>query len=114
MDLPPDPTPPPPDRLPPFVLNHPHEVTPEFEVGWTLCPHDSNNEQMLREVRNRLIQEELLKHKPIIYRSSVWSLYPYVSSGIQCTFHPVTDPSEVDVSNIVFCEVQPAASMAIR
>ena len=62
---------------------------------------------MLREVRNRLIKEELLKHKPVIYQSSGWSLYQYVSSGNQCTFHPVTDPSEVDVSNIVLCEVQP-------
>ena len=74
------------------MLNHPHEVTPELDVDWTLCPHAWNLEQRLREVRDRSVKEELLKHKPVIYRSSGWSLYPYVSSGDQCTFHPVTDP----------------------
>ena len=58
-------------------------------------------------MRNRSIKEELLKHKTVIYRSSGVSLYPRVSSGDQCTFHPVTDPSDVAENDIVFCEVQP-------
>ena len=107
LDLPPEAIPPPPDRLPPFVLNHPHEVTLELDVDWTLAPHDWNLEQRLRGVRNRLIKEELLKHKPVIYRSSGGSLYPRVSSGDQCTSHPVTAPSDVEENDIVFCEVQP-------
>jgi len=64
-------------------------------------------EQRLREVRNRLIKENLLKHKPVIYRSSGGSLYPRVCSGDQCTFHPVTAPADVAENDIVFCEVQP-------
>ena len=89
------------------MINHPHEVTPELDVDWTLCPHDWLLELRLREVRNRIIKEELLKHKPITFRSSGWSLYPRVHSGDQCTFHPVTHPSEVAENGIVFCEVQP-------
>ena len=89
------------------MLNHPHEVTPELDVDWTLCPHDWLLELRLREVRNRLIKEELLKHKPVIYRSSGGPLYPRVSSGDQCTFHPVTHASEVAENDIVCCEVQP-------
>ena len=105
--MPPEEIPPPPNRLPPFVINHPHEVTPDLDVDWTLCPHDWLLELRLREVRNCLIKEELLNHKPVTFRSSGWSLYPRVHSGDQCTFHPVTHPSEVAENDIVFCEVQP-------
>ena len=61
----------------------------------------------MREVRSRLIKEELMKHKPVINRSSGGSLYPRVNSGDKFTFHPVSDPSEVSEEDIVFCEVQP-------
>ena len=48
-----------------------------------------------------------MKHKPVTYRISGWSLWPRINSGDQCTFHPVTDPSEVAENDTVFCEVQP-------
>ena len=39
-------------------------------------------------------------------RSSGWSLYPYVSSGNGCSYTPVTSENQVQVRDIVFCEVQ--------
>ena len=48
-----------------------------------------------------------MQNKPVIYRSSGWSLYPRVSRGDQCTIHPVANPSDVNENDIVFCEAQP-------
>ena len=89
------------------MLNHLREVTDDLDKDSTLCPHNWGFELRLREARNRLIKEELLKHKPVTYRSSGWSLWPRINSGDQCTYHPVTHPSEVEEKDIIFCEVQP-------
>ena len=51
--------PPRPDRVPPFVFNWSHEITPELDVDWTLCPEDWAKELRLREVRNNMIKEQL-------------------------------------------------------
>ena len=102
----PMPIPPKPDRLPPFVLG-PHEVTPELDVDWTLCPEDWDMEVRLRYERILLIKEKLLAGETVCYRSSGSSLKPRVKSGDQCTFIPVTKESQVEVNDIVFCEVQP-------
>ena len=61
----------------------------------------------MRQVRNELIKEQLLLGKPVVYRSSGGSLWPKVRSGDQCSLHPVTDTSNVNVGDIVFCKVQP-------
>ena len=102
-----DDIPPKPNRLPPFVLNWSHEITPELDVDWTLCPGDSAKELRLREVRNEMIKEQLQLGKPVIYRSSGWSLYPRVWPNDQCTYEPVTSADEVQEDDIVFCQVQP-------
>ena len=102
-----DDIPPMPNRLPPFVLNWPHEITPELDVDWTLCPDDYEKELRLREVRNEMIKNELLLGRPVIYRSSGWSLWPKVWSNDQCTFEPVTSADDVNEKDIVFCQVQP-------
>ena len=54
-----------------------------------------------------MIKEQLLSGKPVIYRSSGWSLYPRVHSNDQCHFDPVSSPDEVRHNDVVFCEVQP-------
>ena len=59
-------------------------------MDWTLCPEDRGKELRLREVRNQMIKEQLLLGKPVIYRSSGWSLYPRVWSNDLCTYEPVT------------------------
>ena len=99
--------PPKPDRAPPFVLNWAHEITPELDVDWTLCPEDVAKELRLRAVRNEMIKEQLQLGKPVIYRSSGWSLCPRVWSNDLCTYEPVTSADEVQEDDIVFCQVQP-------
>ena len=64
--------PPKPDRRSPFVLNWSHEITPELDVDWTLCPGDWAKELRSRAVRNETIKEQLQLGKPVIYRSSGW------------------------------------------
>ena len=105
--LEPDNIPPRPDRAPPHVLNWSHEITPELDVDWTLCPEDSAKELRLRQERNVLLKEQLQRGKPVIYRSSGWSLYPRVWANDQCTYDPVFSADEVYVNDIVFCQVQP-------
>ena len=99
--------PPRPDRPPPHVLNWSHEITPELDVDWTLCPEDSAKELRLRAQRNEMIKEQLQLGKPVIYRSSGWSLYPRVWSNDLCSYDPVTSANEVRFGDIVFCQVQP-------
>ena len=99
--------PPRPDRPPPHVLNWSHEITPELDVDWTLCPEDSAKELRLRAQRNEMIKEQLQLGKPVIYRSSGWSLYPRVWSNDLCSYDPVTSADEVHKDDIVFCQVQP-------
>ena len=54
-----------------------------------------------------MLKEQLLSGKPVIYRSSGWSLYPRAYSNDQCHFDPVSPPDEVRHNDVVFCEVQP-------
>ena len=102
-----DDIPPRPDRPPPHVLNWSHEITQELDVDWTLCPEDSAKELRLRAERNEMIKEHLQRGKPVIYRSSGWSLYPRVWSNDLCSYDPVTSADEVHEDDIVFCQVQP-------
>ena len=97
-----DDIPPMPDRLPPFVLNWAHEITPELDVDWTLCPGDWEKELRLREQRNTMIKAQLQLGRPVIYRSSGWSLYPRVWANDLCTYDPVTTADEVHEDVIVF------------
>ena len=76
-------------------------------MDWTLCPEDWSKELRLRQFRNEMIKEQLQLGKPVIYRSSGWSLYPRVWPNDLCTYEPVTSIYEVNKDDIVFCEVQP-------
>ena len=68
---------------------------------------DWDMEVRLSHKRNKLTKEKLLAGETVCYRSSGSSLKPRVKSGDQCTFIPVTKESQVEVNDIVFCEVQP-------
>ena len=76
-------------------------------MDWTLCPEDWAKELRLRAQRNELIKEQLKLGKPMIYRSSGWSLYPRVHSNDMCFYDPVMYADEVNENDIVFCQVQP-------
>ena len=78
-------------------------------VGWTLCPDDRQMELRLREVRNKLIKEKLLAGESVCYRSSGWSLWPRMNCGDMATYLPVSSADEVNIDDIVFCEVQPGS-----
>ena len=49
-----------------------------------------------------MIQEQLQLGKPVMYRSSGWSLYPRVYSNDLCSYEPVTSADEVHEDDIVF------------
>ena len=76
-------------------------------MDWTLCPEDPAKELRLRWERNVLIKEQLQLGKPVVYRSSGWSLWPRVWSNDLCSYDPVTSANEVRFGDIVFCQVQP-------
>ena len=78
-------------------------------VDWTLCPQHKQMEYRLREVRNKLLKEKLLAGDTVCYRSSGWSLWPRVSSGDMTTYRPVRSVEQVNIDDIVFCEVQPGS-----
>ena len=54
-----------------------------------------------------MIKNQLLLGRPVIYRSSGWSLWPRVWPNDQCTYGPVTSADDVNEKDIVFCQVQP-------
>ena len=79
-----------------------HEVRigDEFDVDWTRV-EDWGEEQRLREVRNKLIQEKLQMVRTVAYRSSGWSLFPRVHYNDLCLYSPVHLDEQVEVNDIV-------------
>ena len=49
-----------------------------------------------------MIKAQLQLGKPVIYRSSGWSLHPRVWPNDLCTYEPVTSADEVHEDDIVF------------
>ena len=81
---------------------------PEWDMDYTLQENPEwKTELQRRHERDLMIKERLLRGRNVFYRSSGWSLYPYISSNDGCTYAPVTSEEEVLVNDIVFCEVQP-------
>ena len=77
--------------MPPFVLEADHDVNPELDIDWTLCPGDFEKEKRLRDVRNEMVKEKLLEGKSVCFRSSGGSLRPRVYSNDRCTYAPITE-----------------------
>ena len=84
-----------------------HEVHPDDDTDWTKVK-DWTQESWLREERNEMIKEQLLKGCSVQYRSSGSSLQPRVYSGDCCLFEPITDHDSLKKDDIVFCRVQPS------
>ena len=83
---------------------------PQGGVDWTLND-DWSKENNLRWERNVLVREQLKRGESAIYRSSGNSMWPRVKSGDLCEFAPFPKTASVEkdinVGDIVFCEVQP-------
>ena len=60
-----------------------------------------------REERNNLVRAELQNCNTVAFRSSGNLLDPPVCSGDSCTYQPVANAAEIQLNDIVFCEVQP-------
>jgi hypothetical protein len=95
-----------PCRTVPFLHNARHEVSPDLDFDWTLCPEDQALEWQRRQVRNDMIKADLLAGKDVVFRSSGHSLWPRVKSNDGTQYTPVTRDEEVTVDDIVFCEVK--------
>ena len=81
---------------------------PEWDMDYTLQENPEwKTELQRRHERDIMIKMRLQEGRNVFYRSSGWSLYPQVHCGDGCTYTPVTSEQEVQVNDIVFCEVQP-------
>ena len=84
-----------------------YELGPEWDIDYTKQDNPDRNLELNRRLERDLqIKKQLQSGEPAYYRSSGWSLYPYVSSGNGCTYVPVKSQEDVQVRDIVFCEVQ--------
>ena len=112
-------------REPSLVIKGSHCVEPAFDVDWTQVKHSSKDlkkykeEIKRRDFRNRWIQEYLVDSRVATYTSTGDSMWPLVQSGDGCMFYPIQavtkkagrfsiqkEASEIEVGDIVFCQVQ--------
>ena len=97
--------------VPSVLFSTRNEGSPLGGVGWTLN-EDWSKENKLRWERNVLIKEQLRRGEHVIYRSSGSSMWPRVKSNDLCQFEPFPKDASVEkdinVRDIVFCEVQPS------
>ena len=90
-----------------------HEIYPGEDPDQTRINTKSKEEEFVsRDIRNHLIKEKLQLCESVQYRSTGWSMYPLIHSEDTCVFEPVCgDPQleqlPIEVSDCVFCEVQP-------
>ena len=97
-----------PTRKPCVVMESKDALGPEWDIDYTRQGWpDWGTEKLRRRERDFYIKAQLKRGLNAYYRSSGWSLYPYVESGDGCTYSPVTSQNQVKVEDIVFCEVQP-------
>jgi len=95
-------------RMPAHLCNFAHEVmaTHAFNQDWTLHS-DRVIELQLRERRDEMIKNKLQSGQPVAFKSGGHSLWPLLHSGDICEYDPVFEASEVEVGDIVFCQVRP-------
>ena len=90
------------------VMEYHMQFGSEWDIDFTRQGNPEYEVEMRRRYEmNIKIKEQLQSGQTAYYRSSGWSLYPRVSSGDGCTYIPVTKQEQVQVNDIVFCEVQP-------
>ena len=89
------------------VMEYHMQFGSEWDIDFTLQGNpDWDLECRRRQEMNLQLKAQLQSGKNAYYRSSGWSLYPYVSANNGCTYTPVTKDDEVQVWDIVFCEVR--------
>ena len=91
-----------------FATRHEVWADPIGGGDWTLND-DWGVKDHLRWERNVRIKEQLQKGLNVCYRSSD-SMWPTVKSGDLCVFAPfpaAASAEDIQVGDIVFCEVQP-------
>jgi len=95
-------------QMPAHLCNFAHEVlaTPDFNQDWTLSP-DRGMQRKLRDRRDVMIQNRLQSGFPAAFKSGGNSLWPVIHSGDVSQYEPVFEESEVEVGDIVFCQVRP-------
>ena len=95
-----------PTRTVPHVYEFAHEVRPEHDHDWTEVPGDEGATWRLREERNKLIKAKLQSGSHVAYRSGGYSLVPRVYHNDMCEYEPVTRDEQVNVGDIVFCQIR--------
>jgi len=81
-------------------------ATDVFNQDWTMVT-DRHIEPELQHARNDMIKHKLQSGPPDAFRSGGDSLAPLIKSGDVWEYHPVFEASEVEVGDIVFCQVKP-------
>ncbi len=90
--------------------NFAHEglATDALNPDGTLHSDNRLTEPQLRQRRNDMIKEQLQSGQPVAFRSRGKSLWPLVHSGDLCEYDPVFDASDVQVGDVIFCQVYPS------
>ena len=93
----------------PIRIFQAHEVHPVEDIDCTRpsCVHGWTVEQQLREMRNHLIKDQLLRGLAVQYKAAGNSMHPHIHCGDTCVFEPVNQRTTLGVDDIVFCQVQP-------
>ena len=89
------------------VMEYHMQLGSEWDIDFTLLGNPEYDDELRRRYeRNIRIKKKLLSGQNAFYRTSGWSLYPYVSANNGCTYKPVTEEDQVQKGDIVFCEVR--------
>ena len=93
-----------------FVLTAAQAKSEEFKAwdfDWTITPDNWWEELSKREKRNVIIKNMLSEGESVSFRSSGWSMWPRIRANDLCTYVAVASAAEVDVGDVVFCQVPP-------
>jgi len=61
-----------------------------------------------------MIKTKLQSGYPVAFKSGDHRLYPMIHSGDICEYDPVFEASQVEVGDIVFCQVRPSLRYLVR
>ena len=96
-------------QVPTHIASGAHKVHPAAERDWTLETDDKGVELELRGLRNAMIKHMLTSGRPVQYRSTGNSLRPIgVFSGDVTMWEPITDPNQLVIGEVVWCQVRPS------
>jgi len=95
-------------RMPAHPGNFAHEILATNAVNPDRSPRSDNalTEPQLRQPGNDEIKAQLQSGQGVVVRYCGTSLRPLVHSGDLCSFTPVSRANQVEVGDIVFCQVR--------